>query len=89
MAVSEKRGWLIWVVGATGTGATRASDPALPTYLLDVLPYLDVDGNGNGRVDALTDSLMIMRKLLGLTGTAITQGAMGVGATRTPAEVEA
>ncbi len=72
---------------ATGTGATRTSDPALPTYLLDILPYLDVDGNG--KVDALTDSLMIVRKLLGLTGTAITQGAMGVGATRTPAEVEA
>ena len=73
--------------GATGTGASRTSDPQLPAYLLDILPYLDVDGNG--KVDALTDGLMIMRKLLGLTGTAITQGAMGVGATRTPADIEA
>ncbi len=73
--------------GATGTGATRTGDPALPTYLLDILPYLDVDGNG--KVEALTDSLMIIRKMLGLTGTAITQGAMGVGATRTPAEIDA
>ena len=72
---------------ATGTGATRTSDPALPIYLLDILPYLDVDGNG--KVDALTDGLMIMRKLLGMTGTAITVNAIGNGATRTPAEIEA
>ena len=73
--------------GATGTGANRSTDPALPTYLLDILPYLDVDGNG--KVDALTDGLIILRKLLGLSGTAITQGVIGVGATRTAAEIEA
>ena len=73
--------------GALGTGATRTGDPQLPTYLIDILPYLDVDGNG--QVDALTDGLMIMRKLLGQTGSAITQGALGVGATRPAADIEA
>lgn len=73
--------------GATGTGATRTTDPQLPTYLVDVLPLLDVDGDG--RVDALTDGLMILRKLLGQTGAAITLNAMGAGATRTTAEIEA
>ena len=74
---------------ALGAGYTpaRVADPALRNYLLDVLPYLDVDGNG--KVDAMTDGLMIMRKLLGQTGTAITANAMGAGATRNAVDVEA
>ena len=72
---------------ALGAGANRASEPQMTTYLINVLPYLDVDGNG--RVDASTDGLMIVRKLLGLTGTAITQGVMGSGATRTAVDIEA
>ncbi|MBC7711490.1 MAG: hypothetical protein H7203_15630, partial [Rhizobacter sp.] len=55
--------------------------------LIDILPYLDVDGNG--KVDALTDGLMIMRKLLGQTGSAITTNAMGTGATRNALDIEA
>jgi hypothetical protein len=41
---------------------------------------LDVDGNGTA--DALTDGLMILRALFGLTGTSVTNGAIGSGATR-------
>lgn len=42
---------------------------------------LDVDGNGIK--DALTDGLIILRALFGLTGTAVTSGgAVGPGATR-------
>lgn len=69
----------------SGFSPARVADPALGNYLIDVLPYLDADGNG--QVDALTDGLMILRQLLGLAGTAITQGAMGAGATRTPSAV--
>ena len=74
---------------ALGAGYTpaRVADPALRSYLLDVLPFLDVDGNG--KVDTMTDGLMIMRKLLGQTGTAITVNAMGAGATRNAVDVEA
>ncbi len=72
---------------ALGVGATRTGAPQLPTYLLDVMPYFDVDGNG--RAEPLTDGIMIVRKLLGLTGAAITNGAIGTGSTRTPAEIEA
>ncbi len=36
---------------------------------------LDVDGNGV--VDALTDGLIILRAMFGLTGTAVTSGAVG------------
>ncbi len=42
---------------------------------------LDVDGNG--AQDALTDGLILMRALFGLTGAAVTNGAIGSGSTRT------
>ena len=43
---------------------------------------LDVDGNGS--IDALTDGLLLLRAMLGLTGTAVTNGATGSGSpTRT------
>ena len=41
---------------------------------------LDVDGNG--ALDALTDGLIVIRALFGLTGTSVTNGAVGQGATR-------
>ncbi len=47
---------------------------------------LDVDGNGVA--EPLTDGLLILRFLFGFTGTALTQGALGAGATRTGPEIE-
>ena len=41
-----------------------------------------LDADGNGSIDALTDGLMILRAMFGLTGTAVTGGAVGVGANR-------
>jgi hypothetical protein len=41
---------------------------------------LDVDGNGG--IDALTDGFLLMRAMFGLTGTSVTNGAVGVGASR-------
>ena len=41
----------------------------------------DIDGNGSP--EALTDGLLLIRSMLGLTGNALTQGALGIGATRT------
>ncbi len=88
--------YLLGMTGATlSTGAlgagfnpSRTADPALANYIASVLPYLDVDGNG--KVDALTDGLMILRTLLGLSGTAVTQSALGTGAKRTaPADITA
>jgi hypothetical protein len=47
---------------------------------------LDVDGND--AFDALTDGLLAIRYLFGITGPALTNGAIGSGATRTtPAAV--
>jgi len=41
---------------------------------------LDVDGNNS--IDALTDGLLILRAMFGLTGTAVTNSAVGGSATR-------
>ena len=41
---------------------------------------LDIDGNGG--LDALTDGLMVIRALFGLTGTSVTNGAVGSSPTR-------
>lgn len=51
-----------------------------------VLPRFDIDGNGH--YDALTDRLLMIRYLFGLTGTSLTSGAIGTGPTRTtPADI--
>jgi uncharacterized protein YfaP (DUF2135 family) len=43
------------------------------------------DVDGNGRLDALTDGIVLLRYLFGFTGTALTGNAIGTGATRTSA----
>lgn len=74
--------------GAIGGGTPSRSDPAdvLP-YLVDLMPLLDVDGNG--QADAATDGVMVLRYLFGLRGAPLTAGVMGAGATRTSPEIEA
>ena len=42
---------------------------------------MDLDGNGS--YTSTTDGLMYSRALMGLSGSAVTQGAIGTGATRT------
>ena len=47
---------------------------------------IDIDANGS--YDALTDGLLIIRYLFGLTGTSLTNGAIGTGYTRSdPTEI--
>ena len=41
-----------------------------------------LDADGNGVVDAMTDGLLLIRAMFGLTGTAVTTGAIGPNATR-------
>ena len=42
---------------------------------------LDIDGNGS--LDALTDGLLMLRAMFGLTGASVTNNALGSGAART------
>lgn len=48
-------------------------------------PKLDVDGTAG--CGALTDGMLIMRHLLGLSGSSLTAGAVGTGATRNEAAI--
>ena len=61
---------------------TAGTDPALIVQRLnDIRPLLDIDGDG--RTDALTDGVLIMRYLLGLRGSALIASAISAGARRT------
>ena len=75
-----------WNTAANGSGAGYAGGANFAMGSGDVTLYaqwggpgctLDVDGNGS--IDALSDGLMIMRAMFGLTGTAVTSGAIGDG----------
>ena len=68
-----------------GSGVLMASLALQPNVLAGPL---DVDGNG--KYDALTDGVLILRWLFGLTGTQLINGAIGPGAQRTvPADISA
>ena len=67
------------VVGPTPP-ATRTTAAQITSYLTDIRPALDIDGNG--QADALTDGLLVIRYLFGLRGSGLITGAVGAGATR-------
>jgi len=69
---------------ATGGTAWYTNCAALP-------PFLDVDASlTNTKYDALTDGLLVIRYLYGLTATALTNGALGGTATQSdPAVIKA
>ena len=69
--------------GAVAAGAPRFDPDVIMTYLVDVSPMLDVDGNG--QADAYTDGLLIIRYLFGLRGSYLISGAVDPAATRTTA----
>lgn len=60
--------------GALGANPGRTSaEPE--TYLADLLAQGKLDVDGDSQALAMTDGLLILRAMLGLTGTALTQGA--------------
>ena len=68
--------------------AARTSPAAIAAYIAEIALLLDVDGDG--RIDALTDGVAIIRYLFGLRGDALVHGVVGAGATRTTAvQIEA
>ena len=67
------------VAGAVG-GSPGRNTAEMESYLSGLTTgamVLDIDGKGS--VDALTDGLLIVRYLIGLRGTALTQNAIGPG----------
>ena len=66
-------------LGATGT---RRDPVALQNYL-DGIRATSLDVDGDTRVDALTDGLLILRYMLGIRGTALLAGAANPAGSRT------
>ncbi|CAD5974301.1 Thermitase [Planktothrix rubescens] len=70
--------------GAIGTGATRTTATDIQTYLENGRTTM-LDADGNGVAQGATDGVLIARYLFGFTGTTLTNGVIGTGATRTTA----
>ncbi len=69
---------------ASGSSSFAMGSANVTLYALWSNPCtLDVDGNN--QVDPLTDGLMLVRAMFGLTGTAVTNGAIGTGTPTRPA----
>ena len=66
--------------GALGFGATRGDPAQIVAYINTNKGQYDLDGNGT--FDALTDGLMLIRYLFGLSGATVTSGSVGVLASR-------
>ena len=65
--------------GAIATGATVTGSAEIADYIDQRTTAFDLDGNGSR--DALTDGLLLMRYLFGLSGDVMTSGVVVVGAT--------
>ena len=65
----------------------RADPAQIKTYLDGIRTSLDIDGNN--KVDALTDGLLILRYMRGLRGTALIAGAVDpLGTRKTASDIE-
>jgi hypothetical protein len=75
---------LRWRFGFTGTtliasavdlaACTRCTAPAIEAYLASIVAQLDIDGDGE--IEPLTDGLLVLRWLFGFTGATLTTSAV-------------
>jgi hypothetical protein len=66
--------------GVVGAGCSRCDAAAIEPYLAALGRTLDIDDND--AVAALTDGLLVVRSLFGLTDLALTNGVVGAGCMR-------
>lgn len=72
--------WGVALSGRLGNGEDGANEFPTPQWVLAPNCTLDIDDDGN--VSALTDGLMIVRAMLGMSGEAVISGLIGANATR-------
>lgn len=82
------------LLGLTGQALVSGISTVQPPDAAQALARVQVpaaamllDVNGDGRVDPLTDGLIVMRALLGFNGTRLIEGISNANATRTPTEM--
>jgi hypothetical protein len=74
--------------GALAPDATRTDPAAIAAYIEANRTDFDIDDNDS--TDALTDGLLIIRRLFGFAGSTLTEGALAPDANRTdPAQIAA
>ena len=81
------------MLGLTGSalvaGATNACAPRSAAGIAQAIALAAYDIDGDGRTDAATDGLLLLRAMLGFRGTALINGAVGANAIRKTAfEIE-
>ena len=64
------------IAGATGTLCQRCEPGPIADYIDSLSLQLDVNLSG-GAPDPVTDGLLILRRLFGFSGEALTAGALG------------
>ena len=70
--------------GAVSPNATRTTADEIQTYISQIESNIDIDGNGVA--DALTDGVLMVRHLFGFTGNSLIDGAVSPDSTRTTAD---
>ncbi|MDE0877033.1 MAG: hypothetical protein OSA80_10370, partial [Porticoccaceae bacterium] len=76
----------VLISNTLGVDAQRTDPEAIKTLLDDSAVVLDIDGDG--RTDALTDGLLVLRSMFGLSGDALIAGVISeAGARQTGSEV--
>ena len=73
--------------GLNNGGGLRTDPDQVNAYLETIRPLLDIDGNG--QFNPLTDGLLLIRYMAGLRDAALLTGAVGAGATRDAAAIQA
>ena len=68
------------IAGAVDPDCKRCTAPAIEAYLAGISGNLDIDGNGDE--EPLTDGLLLNRWLLGFRGQSLISGAVADGCTR-------
>ena len=68
-------------IGVVGNNSERPHSDEILNYLVANNGDLDIDGNGS--VDALTDGLLILRELFSLSSSSLVTGVLGNDASRT------
>ncbi|MEO6596703.1 MAG: hypothetical protein ABIP94_18305 [Planctomycetota bacterium] len=68
--------------GGTSRSTNYGATPGLWPQIKGVLPGCVLDLDGNTVIDPLTDGLMLIRIMLGMTGNVVTTGVLGANAQR-------